>query len=129
MRILSQDGTIDMPYELTALSISYKIVGSRMDKNIFCVNAHSNSLNAKRVIMGEYSSEEKAKESMKMLHRAYVGTIYMQNTELPEGGAEELKEMVKHGFGIISVVKDTDSVRFEPLNICFQFPDDDEIEV
>lgn len=37
--------------------------------------------------------------------------------------------MVKHGFCILSVVKDTDSVKFEPLNSCFQFPADDEIEV
>ena len=47
MRILSQDGTIDMPYELVALSVSYKIAGAKIDKNVFCVNAHSGSLNAK----------------------------------------------------------------------------------
>ena len=67
MRILSQDGKIDMPYELVALSVSYKISKSQVDKNVFCVNAHSHSLDAKRVIMGEYSSEEKTKKSMEIL--------------------------------------------------------------
>lgn len=71
MRILSYNRVIDMPYELVALSVSYKIFKSTVDKNVFCVNAHSNSLDAKRVIMGEYSSEEKAKKALEMLNNSY----------------------------------------------------------
>lgn len=71
MRILSWNKVADMPYELVALSVSYKIFKSTVDKNVFCVNAHSDSLNAKRVIMGEYSSEEKAKKVLEMLNNAY----------------------------------------------------------
>ncbi|EOS47162.1 hypothetical protein C810_01478 [Lachnospiraceae bacterium A2] len=71
MRILSWNKVVDMPYELVALSVSYKIFKSTVDKNVFCVNAHSNSLDAKRVIMGEYSSEEKAKKALEMLNNAY----------------------------------------------------------
>ena len=77
MRIISQDGKIDMPYDLVALSVSYKISKSTIDKNVFCVNAHSNSLDAKRIIMGEYSSEDKAKKAMEMLYEKYCKiTIY-----------------------------------------------------
>lgn len=74
MRILSWNRVVDMPYELVALSVSYKIFKSTVDKNVFCVNAHSNSLDAKRVIMGEYSSEEKAKKALEMLNNAYQYT-------------------------------------------------------
>lgn len=105
MRILSHDGKIDMPYELTALSISYKISGSKMDKNVFCVNAHSNSLNAKRVIMGEYSSEQKAKKAMEILQMEY---------------------MFENQFETICC--GTTDYSSKPTYY-FQFPADDEIEV
>lgn len=120
MRILSQDGLMfDIQYENCHLVVNKKCCE---------IEAETNNPNFTPV-MASYSSVEKCRKAMEMLHRAYIGTIYMQGVELPEGGAEELKEMVKHGFGIISVVKDTDSVKFEPLNICFQFPTDSEIEV
>lgn len=120
MRIISQDGLMfDIQYENCHLIVNKKCCE---------IEAETNNPNFTPV-MASYSSVEKCRKAMEMLHRAYIGTIYMQGVELPEGGAEELKEMVKHGFGIISVVKDTGSVKFEPLNICFQFPGDDEIEV
>lgn len=119
MRIISQDGFREVEYENCGLSVNPK-----------CCEIEAHTSNTEFTpVMASYSSVEKCRKAMEMLHRAYIGTIYMQNTELPEGGAEELKEMVKHGFGIIYVVKDTDSVKFEPLNICFQFPSDDEVEV
>lgn len=122
MRIISQNGRIDFPYENFSLSITKDncIVATR--DTVASISEISISVIAK------YSTEEKARKALEMLRRSYVGTIYAQNTEVPEGGAEELKEMVKHGFGILSVVKDSDIVKFEPLNICFQFPADDELE-
>ena len=124
MRILSQDGMADLPYESIGICMHYH---NRTD--IIAYPAGTYSPDDEYWTLAHYSTEEKAKKAMEMLRKAYIGTIYIHGVELPEGGAEELKEMVKHGFGIISVVKDTDSVKFEPLNICFQFPGDDEIEV
>lgn len=124
MRILSQDGMADLPYESIGICIHYH---NRTD--IIAYPAGTYSPDDEYWTLAHYSTEEKAKKAMEMLHRAYIGTIYMQGAELPDVGAEELKEIAKHGFGIISVVKDTGSVKFEPLNICFQFPADDEIEV
>lgn len=101
MRILSQDGKIDMPYELVALSVSYKISKAMVDKNVFCVNAHSHSLDAKRIIMGEYSSEDRAKKAMELLRGKYLEmTIYPFSDK---------SSMVKPKV--------------------FRFPEDDEIEV
>lgn len=101
MRILSYNGVVDMPYELVALSVSYKIFKSTVDKNVFCVNAHSNSLDAKRVIMGECGSEEKAKKALELLNNAYQC-------------AEECKYM---GDGV------------KQPEFVFRFPTDDEMEV
>lgn len=124
MRILSQDGMADLPYESIGICINYQ---NKTD--IIAYPAATFSPDDEYWRLAHYSSETKARKAMDMLHNAYAGTIYMQNVEMPEGGVEELKEMVKHGFGILSVIKDTDNVKFEPLNICFQFPADDEIEV
>ena len=119
MRIISQDGLREVEYESCGLAVNPK-----------CCEIEAHTSNTEFTpVMASYSSVEKCRKAMEMLHRAYIGTIYMQGAELPEGGADELKEMVKHGFGIISVVNDTDSVKFEPLNIWFQFLGDDEIEV
>lgn len=101
MRILSWNRVVDMPYELVALSVSYKIEGTTKDKNIFCVNAHSGSLNAKRIIMGEYSLEEKAKKVLEMLNNAYQ---YAEECKYTGAGAKQ-PEFV------------------------FVFPADDEVEV
>lgn len=119
MRIISQDGFREVEYENCGLSVNTKCC------EIEAYTCYTDFT----PVMASYSSVEKCRKAMEMLHRAYIGTIYMQGVELQEGGAEELNEMVKHGFGIIYVVKGTDSVKFEPLNICFQFPGDDEIEV
>lgn len=125
MRILSQDGKIDVNYDLGNLSIAS---GRCEDVERASIYFHSCSCaNATR--LAEYTSLDKARKAMEMLHNAYMGMIYAQNTQLPEGGVEELKEMAKHGFGILYAVKDTDSAEFKPLNICFQFPQDSEIEV
>ena len=119
MRIISQDALREVEYESCGLAVNPKCC------EIEAYTCYTDFT----PVMASYSSIEKCRKAMEMLHRAYIGTIYMQGVELPEGGSDELKEMVKHGFGIISVVKDSDSVKFEPLNICFQFPGDDEIEV
>lgn len=101
MRILSYNRVVDMPYDLVALSVSYKITKSTVDKNVFCVNAHSNSLDAKRVIMGEYSSEEKAKKALEMLNNAYQ---YVEECKYTGAGEKQPE-------------------------FAFQFPQDSEVEV
>lgn len=119
MRILSQDnGKYDLQYENVVL-----------EKLTDCNTIYAYTGTGQPFKMAVYSSAERMDKAMEMLRNAYMGMIYAQNTELPEGGVEELKEMVKHGFGILYAIKDTDSMEFKPLNICFQFPQDNEIEV
>lgn len=125
MRILSQDGLhegiIDVPYE--QVSIEQK------GNEIWCGYSSAMDRHCVGKCFAKYSTEAKARKAMQMLHNAYTGLIFAQNTELPEDGVERLREMTKNGFGILYAVEGAESVRFEPLNICFQFPADDEVEV
>ena len=75
--------------------------------------------------MARYKSQEKAEKAMQMLHEAYTGAPFiMKNVEVPEGFAEQLKNM-RSGF--ITVVDHGDNVRIDPMNIVFRFPQEDKI--
>lgn len=65
MRIISQDGKSDLPYDNLGLFI---------DDNIIMAEP----LNWKRAyVMAEYSSEEKAYEAMRMLHKEHNDYVAM----------------------------------------------------
>lgn len=109
MRIISQDGRIDVPYEMIALNVWKDKNGT--DK--FCVYMHSNSLNAKGVVMATYSTEEKAMMVMEMLSRCYMDhTIYKTMTQ-------EQREVFIDG---------TSGKEQERIFGIFQFPSDEEVE-
>ena len=79
--------------------------------------------------MAVYSSRAKAEKAMEMLRTAYTGR-FVTNANVPDDFNEQLKELMKGGFGTV-IVKDTNDsrVEFDNLNGYFQFPQDDEIEV
>lgn len=64
MRIISQDGRFDLPYELVAISTHAINRGQVIAKPL---------TNADRLfcVMGEYSTEEKAEKAMEMLRTEY----------------------------------------------------------
>lgn len=68
MRILSQDGMIDVAYDLGNLSIG---VGRFDDVERASIFFHSCSCNATK--LAEYKSEEKARKAMEILHTTYRG--------------------------------------------------------
>lgn len=71
MRIISQNGKIDFPYESFSLSITKDncIVATR--DTIASISEISVS------VIAQYSTEEKAKKAMNMLHEKYMEvTIY-----------------------------------------------------
>lgn len=112
MRIISQNEELDLPYE--------NIVVEIMDSVIAAYTPMTNPLR-----MAQYKSQEKAEKAMQMLHEAYTGAPFiMKNVEVPEGFAEQLKNM-RSGF--ITVLDRKDNVRIEPMNIVFRFPQEDEI--
>jgi hypothetical protein len=99
MRVISQDGTLDFPYELSTVRVYNEIISMGMCKDDSC-----------RSIIARYSTEEKALKAMEMLRE-----VYLKYMEI-EGHADLT------GQGIIQP-------NFWVLPKVFQFPQDDEIEV
>ena len=113
MRVINQNGR-DYPYESIVISHGDGMIYARPVSNM-----------EKRYFIAQYSTQEKAEKAMQMLHEAYAGAPFiMKNVEVPEGFAEQLKNM-KSGF--ITVVDHGDNVRIEPMNIVFRFPSEDDI--
>lgn len=112
MRIISQNGKLDFPYE--------NIVVEIMDNVIVAYTPMTSPLR-----MAQYKSQEKAEKAMQLLHEAYTGALFiMKNVEVPVGFAEQLKNMTT---GFICVNSREDNVRIEPMHMVFRFPQEDEI--
>ena len=117
MRIISQDGTVDVPYE--------NVVVYQDIKEIMCI--FSGIYIGRK--LAQYSTEAKAQKAMEMLRTSYTGR-FVTNANIPDDFEEQLKELMKHGFGTV-IVKDTNDsrVEFNNLNGYFQFPQDEDVEV
>lgn len=117
MRIISQDGEADLPYEMTAL-FAY-------DNRIEAV--FSGSIQKSPYVMAIYENKEKCQKAMKMLNRVYAGMFLSQNIEMSDDDYEECIKMDARGFGIIKTMVNSPDIKFEPANIVFRFPEDDEV--
>lgn len=117
MRLASQNGEIDVPYEITSLSRTGNII-----------RAYVPMVGEKGVVMAQYLTEEKAEKAMKMLHNTYTGVFFAQNMHITENDEKQFLKMVStKGFGIIRTLTSGDEMKFEPANIVFRFPEDDEV--
>ena len=118
MRLISQNGAIDVPYEMSAI---------RNDDNliILCMAGET----GKGSVIARYSTCKKAQKAMEMLRTAYTGR-FVTSVNVPDDFNEQLKELMKGGFGTV-IVKDTNDsrVEFNNLNGYFQFPQDEDVEV
>lgn len=123
MRVISQDGTIDMQYEEVLITL-----GCSGDKREYHINGHliyqEGSLSVK---IAAYSTEEKAKKAMEMLRDAYIGMpIVMQNVDISEGVMKEFERLKKCG---IVVQTENQPSKIECIsNAIFQFPTEEELE-
>lgn len=114
MRVISQHGNVDLPYEQL-------VVCHAMESVIALYNGE-------KYVLGEYSSKEKAYKAMEMLREAYVGMpIVMQNVDISEDVAKEFERLKKCGV-MIRTENQPSKVDFIN-NAVFRFPQDDEIEV
>lgn len=123
MRIISQDGAIDVPYEISSLSMA---VGKYEDVEYAAIYCH-NSSTAMGTKMAEYSSKEKVQKVMEMLRDAYVGMpIVMQNVDVSEDVVNEFERLKKCG---IMVRTENQPSKIECIsNAIFQFPTEEELE-
>ena len=114
MRVISQSGNYDFPYE-------HIVVRHEME---YVMAVHKE----KEYVLGKYSSDDKAIKAMEMLREAYVCMpIVMQNVDVSEDMTKEFERLKKYGI-IVRAENQPSKVDFIN-NAVFQFPQDDEIEV
>ncbi len=66
MRVISQDGTMDFPYEISTIFIYPRI------ENVIAIQSAGDS---EISIIGRYSSKEKAIKAMEMLREAWINEV------------------------------------------------------
>lgn len=86
MRVISQDGTLDIPYE--------QVVIQRFNGEIYFLNKNLTGIGdlGSDIVIAKYSTEEKAKKAMEMLreeYQKYASQNYMKVFQFP--AEEELE--------------------------------------
>ena len=83
MRVISQDGTIDMPYE--------EVIIQRFESRIYFLNKNLTGVEPLNDDMqiAEYSKEEKAKKAMEELRYAYMCHTIVKMGQTPTDGIDE----------------------------------------
>lgn len=102
MRVISQDGTMDVPYEMVVVYVECESVIAKVGD--------------KRYVMGSYSTEKKAIKAMEMLREHNEGVIFLKTIINTEKGTPFVSGLSKTDFNKLT-------------QNYFQFPQDNEIEV
>lgn len=115
MRIISQDGMIDMPYEQMVINISYK------NKNQIVASGVNCEADSSIFPIAEYSTEDKAQKAMEMLRKSYSPILVIDDVS-----DERIKADIKPFITPLRAGNPNVEVLY---NYYFQFPADNEIEV
>lgn len=110
MRVISQDGTIDVPYEM--------VVIQNFRNGVYFLNRNLTGVEdlISDIKLAEYSTEAKAIKAMEMLREHNEGANFLKTIINTEKGAQFVSILPKTAFD-----KMTQNY--------FQFPKDDEVEV
>ena len=122
MRVISQDETIDVPYEM--------VVIQRFEEDVYFLNRNLIGVEdlVSDIRLAKYSTEAKAIKAMEMLRETYAGMpIVMQNVDISEDFEKDFERLEKCGI-MVKAENQPSKVDFINNSI-FQFPQDDEIEV
>lgn len=110
MRIISQNGNVDLPYEKFVFGIT------KDNKIVCCRECVAPPYEIYNGIIAEYSSKEKALKAMEMLREQHEKVAFLKTIINTEKGASFVRSLSKTDFD-----KMTQNY--------FRFPQDDEIEV
>ena len=114
MRVISQHGNVDLPYEQI-------VVRSEME---YVMALHRE----KEYVLGKYSSDDKAYKAMEMLRESYIGMpIVMQNVSISEDVVKEFERLKKYGI-MVRAENQPSKVDFIN-NAVFQFPQAEDVKV
>ena len=95
MRIISQNGIADIPYDLYGVR--------QLSSNLSKIIAFNNS--DEYLVMAEYSSVEKAKKAMEMLHEAYACERYFQFPSDEDVSGSGTKRSKSFGEKVLNILK------------------------
>ena len=107
MRVISQDGMMDFPYEISTIFIYPRI------ENVIAIQSAGDS---EISIIGRYSSKEKTIKAMEMLRKVYENNVFYHCTANSKRFEEVQNILSEEQFR-------------KATTEYFQFPQDDEIEV
>ena len=112
MRLISQDGTIDVPYEMSAIRNDDGLI-------ILCMAVET----GKGSVIARYNTSENAQKAMEMLHRAYIGMpiIAVKDVEID---VKRMEEDIRNGF-VQTIQMSESSIGCE----IFKFPQDEDVEL
>lgn len=102
MRVISQHGNVDLPYE--------QIVVCHAMESVIAL------YNGEKYVLGEYSSKEKSYKAMEMLRKVYENNVFYHCTASSKRFEEVQSILSEEQF-------------WKATTEYFQFPQDDEIEV
>ena len=122
MRVISQDGSIDFPYENSCIFI-FPLITPKS----FTIRIQMAGDTDTITQIATYFTEEKALKAMEMLRNAYVGMpIVMQDVDVSEDVVKEFERLKKCG---IMVRTENQPSKIEYIsNAIFQFPTEEELE-
>jgi hypothetical protein len=125
MRIISQDGKLDLPYEKLILRI---IRGKYKDVMYVAIIEEGRNLT-----IAKYSSEEKAQKAMDMLHETYSNSLLIKTFDSLYLNIKDDKTSLEELRNITPWVVESYAPERKPMEIemvpFFHFPQDDEVEV
>jgi hypothetical protein len=110
MRVISQDGTIDVPYEMVAIQ-RFRNAIYFLNRNLTGVEDLIND-----IALAEYSTKEKAIKAMEMLREHHEKVAFLKTIINTEKGASFVRGLSENDFDKMT-------------RNYFQFPKDDEVEV
>lgn len=115
MRIVSQNGLVSVPFEMTAIYATETFIRMNMAGDT-----------GKGTVIAEYSTLEKAEKAMQLLHKAYSGMpIIFQNVEIPEVEIDQLKGILDCSI-IASIPNEPSKIEYIN-NTVFQFPKEEDL--
>ena len=122
MRVISQDGTIDVPYDYFSLSIAS---GKYEDVEVAYIYCHNlSSPNGTK--LAEYSAEAKAIKAMEMLREAYQYGKRVAVPKFDESGIDKEDDITLYNTRLINDFFKGGT--YVPTKV-FQFPKDEDVEV
>lgn len=120
MRVISQDGTLDIPYEDVIIQRFNRVIYF-LNKNLTGVESVTNDME-----MASYSTEEKAKKAMEMLRDAYQYGKRVSVPKIDESGIDKEDDITLYNARFI---KDFfKGGTYVPTKV-FQFPKDEDVDV